>query len=267
VIGWGSGGPIHADEYAERHRDITVRMALQEIADAQDDVDAFIAQHGDKARSVPRVAAEIAQRLLAAGRAEEAWAAINGIDEDRPGWIPVEWEETRVDVLEALGRSEEAQEFRWACFERSLDASHLRGFLERLADFDDIEAEKRALSFALGYQDSHRALAFLVSWPALDKAAQLVMTRSHELDGNRYEVLTPAADALHAEHPLAATVLRRAMIDFALNNARAKRYRHAARHLLECEGLAPAIGDFAEFGSHEEYLARLGERHSRKTAF
>jgi len=267
VIGWGSGGPIYADEHAERHRDITVRMALQEIADAQGDVDAFIAQHGEKARGVPRVAAEIAQRLLAAGRAEEAWTAINAVDEDPPGWIPLEWEQTRVDVLEALGRYEEAQPFRWACFERSLDATHLREFLKRLPDFDDIEAEERALSFALGYQDSHRALAFLVSWPALDKAAQLVMTRSHELDGNRYEVLTPAADALHAEHPLAATVLRRAMIDFALNNARAKRYRHAARHLLECEGLAPAIGDFAEFGSHEEYLARLRERHGRKTAF
>jgi hypothetical protein len=267
VLGWGSGGPIYADDHAARHRDITIRMALREIADAQGDVDTFIAQHGEKARSVPRVAAEIAQRLLAAGRAEEAWTAINAIDEDRPGWIPLEWEQTRIDVLEALGRSEDAQAFRWTCFERSLNASHLREFLKRIPDFDDIGAEERALAHALGYRDSHRALAFLVSWPALDKAAQLVMTRSHELDGNRYEVLTPAADALHAQHPLAATVLRRAMIDFALDNARAKRYRHAARHLLECEGLATAIGDFAEFDTHEEYLARLRERHGRKTAF
>jgi hypothetical protein len=33
-------------------------------------------------------------------------------------------ETTRLAILEALGRSEEAQYFRWACFERSLSADH-----------------------------------------------------------------------------------------------------------------------------------------------
>jgi uncharacterized protein HemY len=51
-----------------------IRLALQEIADAQGDVDGFITQHSEKARTVPAVAAEIAQRLLKAGRAEEAWS-------------------------------------------------------------------------------------------------------------------------------------------------------------------------------------------------
>ena len=48
VIGWGSSGPAYADDYAERRRDSTVQMALQEIADAQGDVDAFIAQQSAK---------------------------------------------------------------------------------------------------------------------------------------------------------------------------------------------------------------------------
>jgi thioredoxin-like negative regulator of GroEL len=87
-------------------------MALEAIADAQDDVDAFIAQQSEKARGVPSVAVEIAQRLLAAGRADEAWAAINAVDQEQPGWIPVEWEQTRFEVLEALGRADEAQAFR-----------------------------------------------------------------------------------------------------------------------------------------------------------
>ncbi len=72
------------------------------------------------------MAAGIAQRLLAADRTSEAWEAINTIDVDRPGWIPFEWEQTRLDVLEALGRTEEARDFRWNCFERSLDGAHLR---------------------------------------------------------------------------------------------------------------------------------------------
>ena len=44
-IGWSSAGPIYEDEIEEQSRLSTVRWALTEIADAQGDVDAFIAQH------------------------------------------------------------------------------------------------------------------------------------------------------------------------------------------------------------------------------
>ena len=106
-------------------RESTIRLALQEIADAQGDVDAFIAQQSEKAKTVPRVAAKIAQRLLEAGRADEAWSAINAVDEKRLGWIPFEWEQVRLEVREALGRNVEAQAFRWQCFERTLSIAHL----------------------------------------------------------------------------------------------------------------------------------------------
>jgi hypothetical protein len=204
----------------------------KEIADVQSDVDAFIAQQSEKSRTVPLVASEIARRLLNAGRFEEAWKAINAVDESKPGWIPFKWEEVRLEVMEALGRNEDAQRFHWQCFERGLNSDHLRAFLKRLPDFDDLEAEERAMSFALRFPSFHQALAFLVSWPALDKAAALVTERSAELDGNHYEILSPASDALAAKHPLAATLLLRAMIDFALKENRVKRYRHAARHLM-----------------------------------
>ena len=237
VIGWGTGGPLYADEIASRQRETTIRLALQEIADAQGDVDAFIAQQSKAAKTVPRVAAEIARRLLDAGRAEEAWNAINAVDENRPGWIPFEWEEVRLDVMEALGRKDEAQAFRWQCFERTLNSAHLRAHLKRLPDFDDVEAEERAMSYAVRFPNVHQALAFMVSWPALDKAAALVIQRSGELDGDHYEILSPAADALAAKYPLAATLLLRAMIDFSLKKNRVKRYRHAARHFADARAL------------------------------
>jgi hypothetical protein len=50
IIGWSSKGAIYADEIAERSRVSTVRLALQEIADAQGDVDAFIAQYEEPVR-------------------------------------------------------------------------------------------------------------------------------------------------------------------------------------------------------------------------
>ena len=123
-IGWSSSGPIYEDEMAERSRRSTVSLALQEIADAQGDVDAFIDQYDEKTRKVPRIAAEIGRRLLAASRADEALATIDAAEQRRKpdGWQSLDfaWENARIDALEALGRADEAQQVRWSCFERSL---------------------------------------------------------------------------------------------------------------------------------------------------
>jgi hypothetical protein len=86
LIGWGSRGAVYADEIERSRRESTVSLGLRQIADAQGDVDAFIAQHSKKARSVPSVAAEIAERLLQAGRATEAWTAIEAAQDRRHGY-------------------------------------------------------------------------------------------------------------------------------------------------------------------------------------
>ena len=169
--------------------------------------------------------------------------------------------------MEALGHREEAQAFRWSCFERTLNDAHLRDYLKRLPEFEDFEAEQRALATALRFPEIYQAVAFLISWPALEQAAALVLTRAEELNGDHYEVLSPAADALAGKHPLAATLLLRSMIDFALKQNRAKRYRHAARHLAECASLASSISDFCGFEPHDRYAGHLRAEHGRKSSF
>ena len=182
-------------------------------------------------------------------------------------WPDFEWEDARIDVLDALGRVDDAQAARWACFERSLSSTHLRAYLKRMPDFDDLQAEERALKYAEQSRSLLNALSFLVSWPALDRAAKLVPERWDELDGDHYEILTRVADALAGKHPLAATLALRAMIDFALKNNRSSRYRHAARHLFECSSLAAMIGDFGRFEPHDAYEAKLRREHGRKSSF
>ena len=265
-VGWGSGGPSYAHEMAERSRQSAVRSALMDIADAQGDVDAWIAQHDEDTRRAPGIAARIAGRLLAAGRASEALEALDAADHGR-GWIPPDYTDTRLAVLEALGRGEDAQALRWREFERTLSEGHLRDYLKRLPDFDDVEAEERALDHAMAHGSFLGALSFLIRWPALDRAARLVVDRADELDGDHYELLTPAANALSAGHPLAATLTLRAMVEFALNTARSTRYRHASRHLLECESLAAQIEDWGRFDSHATWIDKIRERHKRKLGF
>lgn len=266
-IGWSSSGPIYEDDIAHRHRASVIHLAMKEIADAQGDVDSFIAQYDSQTRKMPKIAAQIARRLLAAGRTKEALQTIEGAEHTRTDWPDFEWEDARIDVLEALGRGAEAQAVRWSCFERSLSDTHLRAYLKRLPDFEDVEAESRALDYAEKYKDLLQSLSFLASWSALDRAANLVINRAEELNGDHYEVLTPAANALAGKHPLAATLLLRAMIDYSLDQSRTSRYRHAARHLLDCESLASSIPDFGKFETHEAFIDRLRAKHGKKSSF
>ena len=119
----------------------------------------------------------------------------------------------------------------------------------------------------MAYPAAFSALQFLIHRPPLDQAAQLVQQRFTELDGNHYEILTPAAEALSVRPPLAATLALRAMIDFTLGAAKSSRYQHAARHLAECDALASQIGDFGTFEPHVSYVARLRREHGRKSGF
>jgi hypothetical protein len=257
---------------AERPRPLSqdswkVRSLLRAIADLQGDVDGYIAHCTEAQRQYPGLAAEIAIRLVDAGRPADGLAYLDDAVPDADSWHRVTWEDARALTLEALGREAEAQEIRWASFARTLDSEPLRAYLKRLPDFDDLEAEERAIDLAAGHTDVRRALAFLIAWPALDRAARLVLDRAQEIDGDHYDLLTPAAEALEARHPLAATLLKRAMIAFALDHARAKRYPHAKRHLADCARLAARIDDFGGFETHDAFEQRLRRTHGRKYGF
>ncbi len=41
---------------------------------------------------MPAIATEIAQRLLTAGRLDEAWSAIDAVEASGPRWLPYVWE-------------------------------------------------------------------------------------------------------------------------------------------------------------------------------
>ncbi len=267
VIGWSSRGPLYADEFSVHRRKSTIDAAMKDIADALGDIDGYIGQFSIEAKKAPRIAADLAARLLGAGRAEDALKMLEAADTDRGAWAMGEWEDAHIETLDALRRQDEAQNLRWKSFCRSLSESRLKAYLKRLPDFDDVEAEDRAINIAVNHPNVHEALSFLVSWPAHERAAKLILSRADEINGNHYYFFAPAAEKLDGKFPLAATLLRRAMIDFALNRARYKRYKYAAKHLMECESLVSQIDEFGEFETHADYVARLKAVHGRKSGF
>ena len=241
--------------------------ALLQIAACLGDVDGYVAQFDAKQLAWPPTAADVAAHLLQAGRSQQALAVLDGAARAAAAWHSPEWDDTRIAVLEALGRNDEAQQLRWACFAKTLSASHLRQHLKRLAAFEDVEAEERAFAVAEDHPMRLLALDFFVRWPAVARAGRLVLAHGPDWDGEAYEILGPAAERLSSEQPLAATLLLRSMLVFALSTGRTKRYRHAAEHLGSCELLAARIDDWQGVERHESFVDRVREVFGGRWSF
>ena len=167
-------------------------MCLQDIAEAQGDTEAYIAQYSDADLERPDIAAEVAQLLLSQGQAGDALNTLTGADLTGRAFGQREWDAAYIACLIALDRIDEAQAHRWERFSETLNPDLLRDYLKVLPDFDDIEAEDRAKAKALDFEDLHLALIFFLDWPDLSCAARLIETRAEELDGDLYHILTPA---------------------------------------------------------------------------
>lgn len=226
-----------------------------------------------------RNTAEIAEKLLEAGRAGEAldWVrrtdgrqrmrAASGIDYRSPGRVALE-----ARILDALGDEAAARSVLWDGFARSLSVDLLRAHLETLPDFEDMEAEDRAMDLALGHRDPLLAVQFFLDWPRRDLAAKAIVLHAATWDGGDWYVLPEIAASLEHDYPLAATILYRALIEDILTRARSKAYGHGARHLRQLgliakEAEADPAWQAAGLESHPTYLEGLKSAHGRKSGF
>lgn len=257
---------IEAEMAPRRRVSAGWRDALQAILDAQGDAGAYAATYSSSETVLPPIGARIARRFLRAGRLAEAQQALEKSNPHadmpprtanlvaaptaEPGLLA--WEAVWIDLLVASGDDDAAQAARWAAFERDLSLDHLRAYLRRLADFDDVVALDRAVGHARTYRPFAAALDFLIRLPALSEASDLVLTRADEIDGLAVDVLEPAARALEARHPFAALIVLRAMIRDVVKFGQADLYGRAQGWLLEAASLASQIDDLQ---GHEDQAA------------
>lgn len=254
-------------DYANDRKARFVQSCLQEIAEAAGDTASYIAQFSANDLQRKHIAAEVALLLLADQHGEDALDTLLAADQTAQTAGRDAWDDAYIAVLLALDRQDDAQEHRWTCFVETLDARHLRDHLNLLPDFEDVEVEDTAKNHVLSYPDVSTALEFCLEWPDLLTAAQLIETRANEVNGDHYGLLTPSAEVLRQRHPLAAVLLWRSMIDYALEQGRSTRYGHAADHLSDCASLDAEITDYRIFSTHVQYLEALQARHGSKSSF
>ncbi|THD63628.1 DUF6880 family protein [Phenylobacterium sp.] len=193
---------------------------IRQLAVATGDAGAYQATFTHKELLDPSVAAEVAQRMLASDRIAEAAALLEAsrpvpdradrqtLRRGAAAELDFDWETAWIEVLERTGRGADAQAARWGSFERTLSVTRARDFTRRLADFDDVEAESRAFAYAAEHADARLALQFLMDWPALAEAAQLIQARPDDIAVSGEDAELWAAK-LRPRQPAAAHLLLR----------------------------------------------------------
>ena len=144
----------------------------------------------------------------------------------------------------------------------------LRTYVSALPDFEEFDVLDRAFAHALASPLLYRALMFLLEWPSPDKAAGLVVERADAWDGRHYALLSPAADLLEEAHPLASTILLRALTEAILDRAYSKAYPHAARYLRRLDALAARMEPMpgaAPIEAPDVWRAGIDRKHARKS--
>lgn len=235
-------------------------QGLAENSDARGDVDSFIeVQH--LAGTEERAVMEIANRLVGADRLDEALQRLEhavGGEQRHYGLAGL-----RIEVLDRLGRGDEAQQVRWGMFLRTLSAATLEGYLSRLSQ---VARPRVTAAAAERHRDVHAALALLADI-APDAAAKLVCRRLAEFSGDAVFSLRPVAERLAPAHPLAAILLHRLMADAILARARSASYAGAVQDLVMAEAAAARVQDWQGFPTQEEYRLAVARQHRAKVAF
>jgi hypothetical protein len=189
-------------------------LVVRHFADAAGDVAAFQSTFSPAALASPETAVAIARRHLAAGQVEAAGAALR-LAAPKPkgllGRLPApdfDWETAWIDYLDQAGETDAAQAVRQASFRRTLDIGRAKAFISKLPDFDDVEAEAEAFAFAAKHADFELGLEFLMAWPALAEASQMIEARPGDIDLDP-EKAELWAGKLRRRFPVAAHLLLR----------------------------------------------------------
>lgn len=247
----------------------TGRLALvvRKLADRSGDLDAWIRSISEDGYRNPDIAAEIARRLADAGRAAEARSALGASRTTSEsaftartgrGDLPAQpdaWFTAEIAVLEAEGRTAEADEARWRVFERTLSADALRALIAKLADFEDVVALDHAFALAAGHPDAMKGLSFLMNWPALREAADLILVRREQLRGG-HDDIPLWASRLATRYPVAAVLLTRARAR-ALVTSGMGITEEVQGLIREAEALAGGLNDEALVDDHASFVSEL----------
>lgn len=155
------------EQIVQRNKQAIRSLILADVADAQGDVDAYIARYSEEQLTYGTIAPDVARRLLDAGRVGEAFGIVERARAAEGGqsfrMLNDDLDEVYEECLEKLGKMDELKEHLWNAFQQNLSGRSLRRYLKLLPDFEDIDAEEKALGIAEARHSSRSTVASMGS--------------------------------------------------------------------------------------------------------
>ena len=190
-------------------------------------------------------------------------------------WLEGNWgnrEDSRLRLLAQaqamLGHLVDAADIRGRLFSSSGAVEDFRAWRELLPSAEHDKADQTARDTALSGSDPIDAARLLLEIGDAADAANLLVERYEAIDGRRYYLLLPIAEALEANQLLlGCTACYRALLLGILSRGYAPAYGHGARYLRILRRFAENLSDFEPLPDHKEFEVQLGKAQGRKTSF
>jgi tetratricopeptide (TPR) repeat protein len=211
---------------------------------------------------------EIAQVFFSSGDAPSAYdrlkkAAECGIKDD------YEYTELLRQVCRALGKVDEATKVSWDIFRRTRCKETLNELLTQIGQDKRAEVVYKEVDFIMSAKEfSITDAQFLIEVGEDRCAEEYVVARREQLDGGQYYHLPALAKHFETKGScLAPIVIYRALLEANLAKALSKYYSHGVRYLRKLDVLAGRVRDWKMIESHDLYIQKIRQQHSRKPAF
>lgn len=168
----------------------------------------------------------------------------------------------RLQLLQELGRDEEAVKLAWQSFRRSSNASQYETLLDVVPVEERNAWRERALDAMLAGGMSWAYLRICSEEGDVDRLASFVAEHTREqLQQLSHKVAEPVADALEDEQPEFAAKVYAAQGFRIVDAGKSKYYVEAVDYFSAARRLWMAVGDEAAWA---QVIERIDDEHSRK---
>lgn len=243
--------------------------ALKTLADAQGDVDGFIKVLQQENKTVPdRDLIEVAQRLNNAFRSEESIKWLNRIPES--SHHKRDKFRLLVDAYRLEGDEAKCRSLIWDEFQRMLQYDDYINWLKYVDEDQRKEGRMKAEQVALQYPSPIAALIFLDAIGSYDKAEKMVLElvqRGGLTCVNQSAIRKLSTSLASHSKYLAATLLRRELVEDVLTRAVSKYYKYGISDLKKAKDFSEHVQDWESLPNHEEFVKSIHQQHQRKHSF
>jgi hypothetical protein len=253
------------DNYKKRHWNSCIGDLARQIKDAPL-FEKTLA--GGRTEVPPGFCIDIARVYLECGDAKTALAWIERVPKDSR-YHRHDCDKLLLDIHDQLGDPGKKAETAWRIFRNGRGVHSLNDLLAIIGpnQKDSVIASETATILGEKRLSLVDAI-FLVELECFDDAETYLIDRASQLNGDDYSPLLSMAKTLeNANHPLAASILYRALLDSILRRAQSTIYSYAASYLKKLDKLASAIPDWRGIPDHPAYTEHLRQQHQRKQAF